>query len=121
MAKPLSWWKHAFALEPEGPAEPTSEQKAVMDALCQRVVDRGLALPAILFLESSKPLGPVAAQSLLLLQPWFELAVDRSQITALTRFLERRGSFDLLCRRLEELLAQSDRSRSATATTVKGN
>lgn len=100
----MSWWKHAFAVEPAGPAVPTGEQQPVIDALCQRIVDRGLALPAILFLESSKPLGPLAAQSLLLVQPWFELVADRHQLAILTRFLDRRGSFDYLCQRLEELV-----------------
>ncbi len=109
----MSWWQHAFAVEPAGPAEPTPEQAAVIDALCQRVVDRGMALPAILFLESSQPLGPLAAQSLLLLQPWFELAVDRKQLALLTKFLDRRGSFETLCRRIEELSAQRDRQSSA--------
>lgn len=103
-----SWWKHAFAIEPEGPAEPTPEQLAVIDGLCQRVIDRGLAMPAILFLESSKPLGPMAAQSLLLMQPWFELAVDHEQMLLLTKFLDHRGSFETICRRLETLSAQKE-------------
>lgn len=109
----MSWWKHAFAVEPDGPAIPTSEQAAVIDALCRRVVDRGMALPAILFLESSKPLGPMAAQSLLLLQPWFELALERNQLTLLTKFLDRRGSFETLCRRIEEMSAQREHQSSA--------
>ena len=99
----MSWWKHAFAVEPEGPTVPTPQEQAVIDALCRRIVDRGLALPAILFLESSQPLGPMAAQSLLMLQPWFEFAVDRHQLEVLTKFLDHRGSFETLCRRIEEL------------------
>jgi len=102
----MSFWKHAFAVEPDGPAEPTPDQRAVIDVLCQRIVDRGMELPAILFLESSKPLGPMVAQSLLLLQPWFELVADRNQLAILTKFLDRRGSFDYLCGRLEELSAR---------------
>ena len=102
----MSWWKHAFAVEPAGPTVPTPEQQTVIDDLCRRVVERGMATPAILFLESSQPLGPMAAQGLLLLQPWFELAVDRKQLALLTRFLDQRGSFEAICRRLEELAAQ---------------
>jgi hypothetical protein len=100
----MSWWKHAFAVEPPGPAVPTAEQQPIIDGLCRRIVDRGLALPAILFLESCKLLGPVAAQSLLLVQPWFELALDRTQLAIFAKFLDRRGSFDYLCQRLEELV-----------------
>ena len=100
----MSWWKHAFAIEPDGPIVPTAEQQPVIDGVCQRIADRGLALPAILFLESCKPLGPVAAQSLLFVQPWFELVSDRHQLEIFTKFLDRRGSFDYLCRKLEEIV-----------------
>ncbi len=115
MAGKASWWQHAFAVEPDGPVVPTPEQAIVIDALCQRVIDRGLALPAILFLESSRPLGPLAAQSLLMLQPWFELAVDPRQLTVLTKFLDQRGSLELLCRRIEQLSAPSDLHPAAAA------
>ena len=81
----MSWWKHAFAVEPEGPATPTPEQQQVIDLWCRRITERGLALPAILFLESSRPLGPLAAQSLVFLQPWFEMAIDRRQLQLLTQ------------------------------------
>lgn len=110
----MSWWKHAFAVEPEGPLDPTPEQRAVVDEFCTRIVERGLALPAILFLESSRPLGPLAAQSLLLLQPWFELALPREQLALFTKFLDRRGSFDFLCQRLETLSAAPLPSSPAT-------
>lgn len=104
----MSWWKHAFAVESSAPFEPTAEQRDIVDGLCRRIVNRGLALPAILFLESSQPLGPMAAQSLLLLQPWFELVADRNQLAAFTKFLDHRGSFEFLCRRLEQLSANHD-------------
>ena len=114
----MSWWKHAFAVEPDGPATPTPEQQTVIDAWCRRVTERGLALPAILFLESSRPLGPLAAQSLLFLQPWFELALDRGQLQLLTAFLEKRGSFDYLCDRLEALSANPGGGSSAAAESL---
>jgi hypothetical protein len=101
----MSWWKKAFAIEPDTPWEPTPQQREIVDGLCRRIVDRGLALPAILFLESSKPLGPAAAQSLLFLQPWFEIVADRSQLHLLATFLDHRGSFEYLCRRLEDISA----------------
>lgn len=98
-----AWLKHAFAVEPAGPVMLTDEQRAMIDAICRKIVDRGLATPAILFLESLQPLGPVAAQSLLMLQPWFELAVERHQVQEFVKFLDHRGSIETLCRRIEEL------------------
>lgn len=115
----MSWWKHAFAVEPDGPAQPTPEQQPVIDAWCRRIVEREMALPAILFLESSRPLGPLAAQSLIFLQPWFELVLDRNELRLLTSFLEKRGSFDYLCSRLEEMSTVTA-TPSATAADSSG-
>lgn len=120
----MSWWKHAFAIETAGPAKPTPEQQAVVDAFCRRIVDRGLALPAIMFLESTQPLGPMAAQSLLMLQPWFELVVERQDLKAFVTFLDRRGSMETLCRRLEELLRETPSAAGQTfdsAFSADGN
>jgi len=108
-----AWWKHAFAVEPAGPVVPTDEQQEVIDAVCRRIVARGLETPAILFLESSLPLGPMAAQSLLVLQPWFELVVDRQQLEVFTKFLDHRGSFETLCRRLEQLSLENQATAGA--------
>ncbi len=98
-----AWWNHAFAVEPAGPVTPTAEEQAVIDAVCRKIVDRGLTTPAILFLESSGPLGPMAAQSLLMLQPWFELAIERHQLDVFTKFLDHRGSLETLCRQIEQI------------------
>ncbi len=102
----MSWWQHAFAVEPAGPLEPTPEQRAVIDTICRAIVRRQMQMPAILFLESSKPMGPLAAQSLLMMQPWLELVADRRQLDVLAKFLDHRRSFDYLSQRLEELSQQ---------------
>lgn len=98
-----AWLKHAFAVEPAGPMALTDEQRSLIDGVCRRIVERDLAAPAILFLESSQPLGPIAAQSLVVLQPWFELVVQRHQLQEFVKFLDHRGSVEFLCRRIEEL------------------
>jgi len=43
--------------------------RAHIDRLTAWIQDRGLAAPALLLLETSKPLLPIGAQMLLLLQP----------------------------------------------------
>jgi hypothetical protein len=97
------WLKHAFAIEPEGPAEPTEGQKAVIDRLCRQVVARGMVTPALVFLESVRPLNYVSSQTLTFFSPVLSAVADAAACQELAAFLERRGSIDYLCRRVEEM------------------
>ena len=99
----LDWLKHAFAIEREGPVEPTEAQKAVVDRLCRQVVERGLETPALVFLESVRPLNYVSSQALTFFSPILSAVADGPACQDLAEFLEKRGSVDYLCRRIEQL------------------
>jgi hypothetical protein len=99
----LDWLKHAFAIEPDGPVEPNEAQKAIVDRLCRQVVARGLATPALVFLESVRPLNYVSSQALTFFAPILSAIADAKACQDLAEFLEHRGSVDYLCRRIEEL------------------
>src|SRR5437763_187296 len=100
------WLKHAFAVEPAGPVEPTDAQRAVIDGLCRQVVARGLATPALIFLESVRPLNYVSSQTLHFFAPVLSAVADAQACRELADFLEHRGSVDFLCRRIEELASK---------------
>lgn len=98
--------KHAFAVDPPGPVEPTEEQKPAVEWFCRQIVKRGLATPGLIGLEMSRPLNYVTAQTLHFFGPgvWAILRQQRyEQYVAFSRFLEQRGSVEYLCRRIEEL------------------
>jgi len=99
----LDWLKHAFAIEKEGPLEPTDAQKALVDRLCRQVVARGLTAPALVFLESTRPLNYVSAQVLQFFTPILSAVAEPQACQDLALFLEHRGSVDYVCRRIEEL------------------
>ena len=99
----LDWLKHAFAIEKEGPLEPTEAQKALVDRLCRQVVARGLAAPALVFLESARPLNYVSSQALQFLMPVLSTVAEPQACQDLAEFLEHRGSVDYVCRRIEAL------------------
>lgn len=105
----LEWLKHAFAIEPEGPVEPNEAQKAVVDRLCRQVVERGMATPALVFLESVRPLNYVTSQTLQFFAPILSVVADAKACQDLADFLEHRGSVDYLCRRIEEMAKNSER------------
>lgn len=96
------WLKRAFSVD-DGPQEPSAEEAAVVDKVLESVVKRGLTTPAMLFLESSRPLNYIGAQALTFLGPMAEVVLPAGGYRLFTQFLERRGSIDYLCRRLQEL------------------
>ena len=103
----VEWLKHAFAVDPPGPAVPNEDQRVLVDKLCAEVVRRRLTAPALLMLEMSRPLNYVSAQLLHFFQPLVAIVTDADGYLQLTKFLEQRGSIDYLCQHLEALEAQS--------------
>ena len=96
--------KHAFAVDPPGPAEPTPRQRTAVDWVCKQVAKRHLATPGLIALEMSRPLNFIAAQALQFFSPgvW---AIARQQTydqyTQFAAFLEQRGANEYLSRRIE--------------------
>ena len=101
----MGWLRHAFAIDPPDPGGPTERQQAVVERLCNEVVRRGLATPALMFLEMSRPLNFLGAQALHFLAPIVALLREGDAHVQLASFLERRDSIEYLCRRIEELEA----------------
>ena len=44
----MNWLKHAFAVDPPGPAEPTDAQRVPVDKICREIVPRHMTTPALL-------------------------------------------------------------------------
>lgn len=107
------WLKHAFAVDPPGPAEPTPPQAKVVDMICAEVVRRHLTTPALTFLEMSRPLNFVGAQAMHFFTPLVEAVIDAEGHRQFAAFLEQRGSIDYICRRIEEV--ENEMSKRETA------
>ena len=100
----MSWrdeLKNAFAVDKPGPAEPNDRQRELVDTVCKAVVRRQMVTPALLVLEMSRPLNFVAAQVMHFFRPIISVVLDTDAIKEFATFLERRGSVEYLCRRLE--------------------
>ncbi len=115
----MRWLKHAFAVDPTGPVQPTAEQQAAVDAVCRQIVKRHLTTPSLLFLEMSRPLNYVGAQMLHFFGPFLSVLTNRKGHQHFAAFLEHRGAIDYLCRRIEELEAQWARQDAAPPTDFK--
>jgi hypothetical protein len=101
MAQWLDLLRHAFAIPAEADFAATEAQRALAERLCAVIRERGLAAPALIVLESFRPLNYVGAQSLHFFTPFLMALSDTTAVETLARLLERPGSVEFLCRILE--------------------
>jgi len=90
--------------------ELSPEDQALLDRMANWVVDRGLETPAILFLESVRPLSFVGAQGLVFLGPFAHALFSTLDYDRLARLLEDRANLERLVRVIE---AAADRREAA--------
>ena len=87
--------RHAFALEPEGqPLSP--EDRALLERVAATVVERGMATPAILFLESVGPMNFLGSQALHFFTPILEVVFAQRDVERVALLLERRDTLSRL-------------------------
>jgi hypothetical protein len=113
----LDWLRHAFAIEARGQFVPTDAQRAMVEQLCRAVIAREMVVPALILLESLKPLNFVTGQALRFFAPLLTAFKDSRAPEELSKFLEHRGALDFLAARLEELSRPVPADPSAPSTT----
>ena len=85
------------------PLTVTPQQAAAVDRVARFVVRFGLTLPAILSLESMRPLSFVGSQFMHMLSPSIGAALSSADWDALAGLLEDRRGVDVLIERIEAL------------------
>jgi hypothetical protein len=96
--------RRAFALEPEGqPLSP--EDMALLERVAATVVERGMATPAILFLESVGPMNFLGSQALHFFAPILEVVFPQRDVERVAHLLERRDTLSRLTALIEQRTA----------------
>lgn len=95
----FSGLKKAFAIPSEG--DFSVEDRALLKKISELVVERGMALPALLFLESIGPLNFVGSQVMHFLNPFADM-LGSTEWGRLASILERREGITLLKEMIEE-------------------
>jgi hypothetical protein len=83
------------------PARAAALAEQDLNALADAICRRGLAAPAIFFIESVKPLNFIGSQMLHALTPLLSLLADPERIEALAAALEDRDTAERLLRKIE--------------------
>jgi len=84
----------------------TAEDEEMIRKLAERLVRMRMSVPAIFFLESSKPLAFVGSQLLIFLEPFVQTLFNFAQYQRFAALMEDRDNWELLIRKLEDLEAE---------------
>lgn len=99
----MSFWskiKHAFAVDPPQPIDAEDEQ--LLARIAAKIVGRQMTAPAILALESVRPLGFLGSQVMIALEPFVGLMVNSEDYDRLCRIMARREGVELLLEKIEQ-------------------
>ena len=78
------------------------QSEQLLDQLTQNIDRWGLNVPALLFLQTTKPLSFIASHGLLLCQPLLSFFYDTPRIADYADLLADRANIDRLVARLED-------------------
>jgi hypothetical protein len=84
-----------------------AEEDAVLDKLAKKAVERGMSVPAILFLESVKPLNFIASQVMVFFEPIVQTVFNFRDYDTFRSALEKRESIEILLLKIENYDAVS--------------
>jgi hypothetical protein len=102
--------KHAFAI-PE-PQELTEQERAWLEKLADKVVERNLATPALFLLESCQPMNFVGSQAMVFFKPILSVLFDPKDCDRVADLLSRRGTIDTLIEMIETRQESDENSAS---------
>lgn len=85
---------------------PIEHHREIMDRFARRIVDWRMTAPAILFLESAKPLSFLGNQALLFFQPIVQSIFNFKTYDEFIEVLEERENLEYLLLKIEEFEAE---------------
>ena len=84
----------------------TPEDETLVAKVAEKIVRRRMTVPAIFFLESSKPLAFLGGQLLIFLEPFIQTLFNFRQYQRFAFLMEDRSNWERLIRKVEDLEAE---------------
>jgi len=88
---------------PQGEKTLTPEELELIRRIAQRVVDWQMTVPAILFLESTKPLSYIGTQVMVFFEPFVSAIFNVKDYNLFRQMMENRDNVERLLQKIEEL------------------
>ena len=92
----------AFSVEPEEPFSPNQRQQEIIEKLATWIDRKRLHLPAIMFLESVKPLNYLGSQVLVFFYPFVTAFLNSKDYKEFQQLLEYRESIGYIIEAIEK-------------------
>jgi len=89
---------------------PEEQDKALLEAVARKVVQMGLSVPAVFFLESTKPLSFIGSQALVFLEPFVKSIFNLASYDRFVALMEDRSNIEKLIQRIEDLDDQAQKA-----------
>lgn len=91
----------------EDSTKPTPEEQELMDRIAKRIVKWGMTVPAIMFLESVKPLNYIGSQVMVFFEPFVGAIFDLKDYTRFQQMMEKRHNVENLLLTIEKFDAEA--------------
>jgi hypothetical protein len=119
----MSFFRNLFTPGDDKPqADDTAippEEDAVLEKLAKKVVDWKMTVPAIMFLESVKPLNYIGSQALVFFEPIVQSIFSFKDYDTFRIAMERRENVENLIRKIEALDAVAYKKEKLYKKKVK--
>ncbi len=99
----------------------TEKEHRALEKLANKVVEWKMAVPAILFLESVKPLNWIGSQAMVFFEPFVHALFSFPDFDILQKTLEKRESLEVLIQKIERLDAEVYEKEKAQKRERKKN
>ncbi len=109
--------KPQFSDPDKNPLAP--EENVIVEKVARKVVEKGMTVPAILFLESVKPLNFIGSQTLVFFEPIVQTLFNFKDYNTFQTALEKRESIEVLLLKIEEFDAVEHRRQKAIKKYIK--
>ena len=98
----MSFFRGSMELPDPDKSTLPEEENAVLDKLAHKVVDRGMTVPVILFLESVKPLNYISSQAMVFFEPMVQSVFNFKDYDTMRVALEKRETIEILLVKIEK-------------------
>jgi len=98
----MGFFRGSMELPDPGKPQAPDDEDAVLNKLAHKVVDRGMTVPAILFLESVKPLNYIGSQAMVFFEPMVQSIFNFKDYDTMRIALEKRETLEVLLVKIEK-------------------
>ena len=88
----------------------TEDDRALLDRLARRVVELKLETPALLTLETARPLSVIAGQAMLFFEPFAQALFHFPEYRRVAALVERREALEALAAMIERATDERERA-----------